>query len=60
VSVTTVPKWAILREVRSSGSVILLERKMKKHLLTSTALVAAGLMAVSAPAIAGGHAAKKS
>jgi len=32
---------------------------MKKHLLTSTALVAAGLMAVSAPAIAGGHAAKK-
>ena len=26
---------------------------MKKHLLTSTALVAAGLMAVSAPAIAG-------
>jgi predicted porin len=36
-----------------------MERKMKKHLLTSTALVAAGLMAVSAPAIAGGHAAKK-
>jgi len=33
---------------------------MKKHLLTSTALVAAGLMAVSAPAIAGGHAAKAS
>jgi predicted porin len=32
---------------------------MKKHLLTSTALVAAGLMAVSAPAIAGGHEAKK-
>ena len=26
---------------------------MKKHLLTSTALVAAGMMAVSAPAIAG-------
>ena len=26
---------------------------MKKHLLTSTALVAAGVMAVSAPAIAG-------
>jgi predicted porin len=33
---------------------------MKKHLLTSTVLVAAGLMAVSAPAIAGGHAAKAS
>ena len=53
------PNWTILREVRPSSSVILLERNMKKHLLTSTALVAAGLMAVSAPAIAGGHAAKK-
>jgi predicted porin len=34
--------------------------KMKKQLLTTTALVAAGVLAVSGPALAGGHAAKAS
>jgi len=33
---------------------------MKKQLLTTTALVAAGVLAVSGPALAGGHAAKAS
>jgi len=53
VLTTYILKWVILREVKLPTLVILLEKKMKKHLLTSTALVAAGVMAVSAPAIAG-------